>query len=460
MMRVGTKQARAALAMRNHARPPSAARRPLGADCSPPPIRERRRDRSRADALAIATKQARSAANRAGRRSRHTARSPRPSSPPSRAPPRAAPLLRPSSPAAARGAERARTESAVRRGGQRRGGAGAAATAASAVPALAHRRRHAGAFAKNPARDARRGEKPRATSCSRTRASVCWRGLTAPRLVLRFTSAMPAAVPSSFSMQTAASAGHALMYAFLVGMPATGFVMGYFGGRALPFFTTPRPGAATRDTPRGTRFQIHKQMREHRLPARASPRASARWVCTRSGPEHHEAHGSHGVRVRCQTRVCESCVVQSCVVPYESNRCLVIRIRDSRGVRARLLDSRRRARRSSWSSARSSSTSMTLCQVPSISSPSTTQGWSLEFPSSMPAGGCGTAPVPAPRHAVALLASQAAPRARADRCAGRRRRAARASAGTRARRPSASAQPRLWSPRWWCVWRGRSPCRS
>ena len=48
-------------------------------------------------------------------------------------------------------------------------------------------------------------------------------------------------------------------------------------------------------------------------------------------------------------------------------------------------------------------------------------------------------------------ASQAAPRARADRCAGRRRRAARASAGTRARRPSASAQPRLWSPRWWCL---------
>ena len=86
-------------------------------------------------------------------------------------------------------------------------------------------------------------------------------GLTAPRLVLRFTSAMPAAVPGSFFEQTAASAGHALMYAFLVGMPATGFVMGYFGGKGLPFFTTVIPGAATSDGKlAGRAFKLHKQM--------------------------------------------------------------------------------------------------------------------------------------------------------------------------------------------------------
>ena len=86
-------------------------------------------------------------------------------------------------------------------------------------------------------------------------------GLTAPRLVLRFTSAMPAAVPGSFLEQSAASAGHALMYAFLVGMPATGFVMGYFGGKGLPFFTTVIPGAATSDGKlAGRAFKLHKQM--------------------------------------------------------------------------------------------------------------------------------------------------------------------------------------------------------
>ena len=86
-------------------------------------------------------------------------------------------------------------------------------------------------------------------------------GLTAPRLAVRLTSAIPAAVPGSFLEQTAASAGHALMYAFLIGMPATGFVMGYFGGKGLPFFTTVIPGAATRDGKlAGRAFKLHKQM--------------------------------------------------------------------------------------------------------------------------------------------------------------------------------------------------------
>ena len=106
-------------------------------------------------------------------------------------------------------------------------------------------------------------------------------GLTAPRLVLRFTSAMPAAVPGSFFEQTAASAGHALMYAFLVGMPATGFVMGYFGGKGLPFFTTVIPGAATSDGKLAGRAS-NCTSRWGTTTSSSSPRTSARWVCTRS----------------------------------------------------------------------------------------------------------------------------------------------------------------------------------
>ena len=86
-------------------------------------------------------------------------------------------------------------------------------------------------------------------------------GLTAPRLLLRVTTKIPSAVPGSFVEQTAASAGHALMYAFLIGMPASGFVMGYFGGKGLPFFTTVIPGASQSDGKlAGRAFKLHKQM--------------------------------------------------------------------------------------------------------------------------------------------------------------------------------------------------------
>lgn len=86
-------------------------------------------------------------------------------------------------------------------------------------------------------------------------------GLTAPRLLLRLTTKIPPAVPGSFIEQTAASAGHALMYVFLIGMPATGFMMGYFGGKGLPFFGMVIPGAEKRDGKlAGQAFKIHKQM--------------------------------------------------------------------------------------------------------------------------------------------------------------------------------------------------------
>jgi cytochrome b561 len=84
---------------------------------------------------------------------------------------------------------------------------------------------------------------------------------TAPRVFLRLSTKMPAAIPGSFLEKTAASAGHALMYVFLIGMPTTGFVMGYFGGKGLPFFGIVIPGASTPNGKlAGQAFKIHKQM--------------------------------------------------------------------------------------------------------------------------------------------------------------------------------------------------------
>lgn len=57
--------------------------------------------------------------------------------------------------------------------------------------------------------------------------------LIVPRLALRLTSSIPAALPGSYPEHIAANASHAALYAFMLGMPATGFAMGYYG-RAAP----------------------------------------------------------------------------------------------------------------------------------------------------------------------------------------------------------------------------------
>jgi len=48
-------------------------------------------------------------------------------------------------------------------------------------------------------------------------------------------------------MKAAATASHAAMYGMLALLPATGVVMGYYGGKGLPFFTTTLPGAQGAD---------------------------------------------------------------------------------------------------------------------------------------------------------------------------------------------------------------------
>lgn len=60
----------------------------------------------------------------------------------------------------------------------------------------------------------------------------------------RLTTRMPPHLPGSGLEQTAATASHGLLYAFMAFMPVTGILMGYFGGKGLPFFGMTIPGKA------------------------------------------------------------------------------------------------------------------------------------------------------------------------------------------------------------------------
>jgi len=90
--------------------------------------------------------------------------------------------------------------------------------------------------------------------------------IVAPRVAYRVMARLSAyrvqpLVGSAEWEHKAGSAGHALLYAFMTVMPATGIAMGYYGGKGLPFFYTTIGGAST---PNGgiakQAFQIHKQV--------------------------------------------------------------------------------------------------------------------------------------------------------------------------------------------------------
>ena len=51
------------------------------------------------------------------------------------------------------------------------------------------------------------------------------------------------------------------MYGMMTAMPVSGFIMGYYGGRGLPFFGYTIPGASKRDGKlAGRAFKLHKQL--------------------------------------------------------------------------------------------------------------------------------------------------------------------------------------------------------
>ena len=72
-------------------------------------------------------------------------------------------------------------------------------------------------------------------------------GLMVPRLLIRLTSKIPSPIPGPVWEVMAAHATHAALYAFMIFMPVSGIVMGYYGGKGLPFFWTSIPGAEKAD---------------------------------------------------------------------------------------------------------------------------------------------------------------------------------------------------------------------
>lgn len=72
-------------------------------------------------------------------------------------------------------------------------------------------------------------------------------GLLGPRLWLRFTSKMPGPITKEAWEVLAAKAAHFALYSLTAILPITGVLMGYFGGKGLPFFFTTVPGAKGED---------------------------------------------------------------------------------------------------------------------------------------------------------------------------------------------------------------------
>merc|ERR1719330_441388 len=57
-----------------------------------------------------------------------------------------------------------------------------------------------------------------------------------PRVALRLSTAIPGHLPGPAPLQLAGTASHMAMYGFMTFMPVSGVMMGYYGGKGLPFF--------------------------------------------------------------------------------------------------------------------------------------------------------------------------------------------------------------------------------
>ncbi len=84
-------------------------------------------------------------------------------------------------------------------------------------------------------------------------------GLLVPRILVRLTSKLPPKLPGSKIETMLGDLTHYVLYGFAIFLPVSGGVMGYYGGKGLPFFYTTIPGA---EKPDGSiakpAYQYHK----------------------------------------------------------------------------------------------------------------------------------------------------------------------------------------------------------
>ena len=108
-------------------------------------------------------------------------------------------------------------------------------------------------------------------------------GAVAARVGMRLGSKVPALPEGNALMHLAANASHVAMYAFMLIMPATGVVMGYYGGavRVLP---APTMTAAPLSASLTARDGLNRGCRSSSPSCQARPRtrATSSWRETRS----------------------------------------------------------------------------------------------------------------------------------------------------------------------------------
>lgn len=84
--------------------------------------------------------------------------------------------------------------------------------------------------------------------------------LIAPRLLARFSSKIPDAIPGPYWEHFASKLSHGLLYSLMVVMPVTGITMGYLGGGGLPFFFMKVPASTNKNKKlAGLAFKLHKK---------------------------------------------------------------------------------------------------------------------------------------------------------------------------------------------------------
>jgi len=72
-------------------------------------------------------------------------------------------------------------------------------------------------------------------------------GAVGIRVGARLASRIPKPLPAPKLQHYAANTSHMAMYGMMVFMPVSGVVMGYYGGKGIPFFGLKIPGASKED---------------------------------------------------------------------------------------------------------------------------------------------------------------------------------------------------------------------